>query len=267
MFLAVLPIEHLIGDSLKRTESSVSISSLDTSSTASISSNSSVDEHERSPVRKPRRRTRTARKKKALARNEPTDEEQAQYIAMDCEMVGVGPNGYRSALARVTLVDWNGHIIYDAYIQQDSPVTDYRTFVSGIKEEHLKDARSFETCRAEVSELLEGKVLIGHALKNDLNALCIRHPWSHTRDTGKYEPFMKIRFDGALWPRKLKELVSEHVHREIQMPGQAHSPVEDAVAALDLYKSARAAWEKVMDYKISKTRQIERKQKKLAEAY
>jgi RNA exonuclease 4 len=182
---------------------------------------------------------------------------------MDCEMVGVGPNGYKSALARVTLVDWNGHIIYDAYIQQASPVTDYRTFVSGIKEEHLKDARSFETCRAEVSELLEGKVLIGHALKNDLNALNMRHPWHHTRDTGKYEPFMKTRFDdGVLWPRKLKELVSEYVHREIQMPGQAHSPVEDAVAALDLYKSVRTQWEKVMDYKISKTRQIERKQQK-----
>jgi RNA exonuclease 4 len=185
---------------------------------------------------------------------------------MDCEMVGVGLHGQKSALARVTLVDWNGHIIYDAYIQPQCAVTDYRTFVSGIKEEDLKQAISFDNCRAEVLELLEGKVLIGHALKNDLNALNISHPWSQTRDTGKYEPFMKMRFDdGVFWPRKLKELVSEKLHREIQMPGYAHSPFEDAVAAFDLYKSERAKWEKVMDYKISKTRQIERKQQKLVE--
>lgn len=182
-------------------------------------------------------------------------------------MVGVGPNGHKSTLARVTLVDWNGHIVYDAYIQPQCIVTDYRTFVSGIKEDDLKDAGTFEICRAEVLELLKGKVLIGHALKNDLNALNICHPWAQTRDTGKYEPFMKMRFDdGVFWPRKLKELVSEKLHREIQMPGQAHSPVEDAVAAFDLYKSERAKWEKVMDYKISKTRQIERKQQKLVEA-
>jgi RNA exonuclease 4 len=185
---------------------------------------------------------------------------------MDCEMVGVGVNGQKSALARVTLVDWNGHILYDAYIQPQCIVTDYRTFVSGITEKDLKDAGSFENCRAEVLELLEGRVLIGHALKNDLNALNISHPWSQTRDTGKYEPFMKMRFDdGVFWPRKLKELVSEKLHREIQMPGQAHSPFEDAVAAFDLYKSERAKWERVMDYKISKTRQIERNQQKIVE--
>jgi DNA polymerase III epsilon subunit-like protein len=185
---------------------------------------------------------------------------------MDCEMVGSGKYGQTSVLARVTLVDWNGRIIYDAYISPEVPVTDYRTFVSGITEDNLKGAGSFDTCRAEVLELLQGKVLVGHALKNDLYALDIRHPWSQTRDTGKYEPFMKTRYDNdVLWPRKLKELVSEKLHRDIQTAGVAHCPIEDAVAALDLYKSVRAKWEKVMDYKISKTRQIEQQHQQQAQ--
>jgi RNA exonuclease 4 len=280
MCLVTLPNEQdLIGDSKKRIRknsaspisSDISSCSDTASTSSSFSSNSSVDEQ--SLGGKPRRRCRNrtqAKKKQAAVRTQIaaqlSAEEEARHIAMDCEMVGVGPNGHKSALARVTLVDWNGHIVYDAYIQPQCTVTDYRTFVSGIKEEDLKHAGSFESCRAEVLELLEGKVLIGHALKNDLNALNISHPWSQTRDTGKYEPFMKMRFDdGVFWPRKLKELVSEKLHREIQMPGQAHSPIEDAVAAFDLYKSERAKWEKVMDYKISKTRQIERKQQKLVE--
>lgn len=38
-----------------------------------------------------------------------TAEEKAQYVALDCEMVGVGPGGCRSALARCCLVDWEGN--------------------------------------------------------------------------------------------------------------------------------------------------------------
>ena len=37
-----------------------------------------------------------------------TAAEMAQYVALDCEMVGVGPGGCRSALARCCLVDWEG---------------------------------------------------------------------------------------------------------------------------------------------------------------
>lgn len=40
-----------------------------------------------------------------------TPEEQAQYVGLDCEMVGVGPGGCRSALARCCMVDWDGHIM------------------------------------------------------------------------------------------------------------------------------------------------------------
>jgi RNA exonuclease 4 len=117
-----------------------------------------------------------------------------------------------------------------------------------------------EECRSRVLELLEGKILVGHALKNDLHALGITHPWYDTRDTAKYEPFMKIRFDdGILWPRKLKELAKDKLGRDVQKLGASHSAFEDAKTALDLYKLVRLKWEKAMEYKINKTREIERK--------
>ncbi len=40
-----------------------------------------------------------------------TAAEKSQYVALDCEMVGVGPGGCRSALARCCLVDWDGNIM------------------------------------------------------------------------------------------------------------------------------------------------------------
>jgi RNA exonuclease 4 len=189
-------------------------------------------------------------------------EEQSQYLALDCEMVGVGPYGTRSTLARVTIVNWDGDIIYNQLIRPTEPVTDYRTFVSGITASDLEDDEmvvDLDTCRAQVLDLLKGKILIGHALKNDLHALRIQHPWQQIRDTAKYEPFMKQRFeDGIYWPRKLKDLVYQFLNgTEIQKPGQPHSAYEDAYSAMLLYQTVRTKWEKVVTYKVRKTAEIE----------
>eukprot|EP00980_Cylindrotheca_fusiformis_P009344 scaffold2047_cov129-Cylindrotheca_fusiformis.AAC.23 len=219
-------------------------------------------------VRKTRRRrrrnktsTRTLQSKNSAIH--VSLEEQTKYVAMDCEMVGVGYRGRKSAVARVTLVGWNGETIFDEFVQQTVPVTDYRTFVSGITEEDLEGATlSFDQCRAKVVELLEGKVLVGHALKNDMKALNITHPWFMTRDTAKYEPFMQIRFDdGVLWPRKLKELSKLKLQRDIQIDGQPHSAYEDALAALDLYKKHMNKWEKAVEYKMKKTEELQSKKR------
>jgi RNA exonuclease 4 len=197
-------------------------------------------------------------------------EEQANYVALDCEMVGVGEGGRWSSVARVTMVAWDGSIVLDEMVRPDQEVTDYRTFVSGITAQDLESANccTLEEVRIKVQQVLHDghnnnnsnnyKVLVGHALKNDLRALGISHPWHHTRDTAKYEPFMQVRFDdGVLWPKKLSELVKTRLHREIQPPGVPHSSYQDAMAAMDLYKLVRRKWEKVMSYKINKTNEIE----------
>lgn len=194
---------------------------------------------------------------------EITEAEKLQYVAIDCEMVGLGYYGQYSSLARVCAIDWDGNQLLDLYVRQAYEVTDYRTFVSGITEHDLTSSKAVELhdCRAQVEQLIRGKVLIGHALKNDLHSLGISHPWDQTRDTGKYEPFMKERFnDGVLWPRKLKDLAKGRLRRNIQQLGMPHCPFEDAQTALDLYKHARYRWEKSMQYKINKTKEIEEKQ-------
>ena len=63
-------------------------------------------------------------------------------VAIDCEMVGVGPNGEDSLLARVSLVNHFGKCIYDKYVKPTEKVTDYRTEFSGIRPEDIKDGES-----------------------------------------------------------------------------------------------------------------------------
>ena len=190
-------------------------------------------------------------------------------------MVGVGEGGFQSALARVVMINWSGQIVLDQFVRPSEPVTDYRTFVSGICPNDLQQPGVVDlaTCRIRVLELLKGKILIGHGLENDLVALGICHPWHLIRNTAIWEPFMKLRpcvppppppqdhrylahplvahtpphAPQEVWlPRKLKELCSEHLKREIQVLGKPHDPFEDALAALDLYKMVRNQWEEVM---------------------
>lgn len=175
------------------------------------------------------------------------------YFALDCEMVGVGADGMTSAVGRVSIVNWENQVVLDTYVRVPSPVTDYRTHVSGITPEHLQPRPghtllTFSEVREKVQSILRGKILIGHGLENDLKALGLYHPWTDIRDTATYSFFMREFRDPvtqtlSLAPKKLRDLAWEKLGRQIQMPGAPHSPMEDAVAALDLYKEARGQWE------------------------
>jgi RNA exonuclease 4 len=170
------------------------------------------------------------------------------YFALDCEMVGVGPEGLDSALARVSIINWNNEIVLDSYVKVEEKVTDYRTFISGITPEDIgsASAMTIEEVRQATSTILRGKILIGHGLENDLKAIGIGHPWCDVRDTATYEPFMKKSEHGnqdTLLPRKLRDLSLEILGKQIQVIGKAHSSVEDAIASMDLYKAVRPQWE------------------------
>jgi len=71
-----------------------------------------------------------------------TDVSLTRVVAIDCEMVGVGPDGEDSILARVSIVNQFGKCIYDKYVRPTEEVTDYRTAVSGIRPEDIKDGES-----------------------------------------------------------------------------------------------------------------------------
>lgn len=163
-----------------------------------------------------------------------------KYLAIDCEMVGVGPYPDRdSALAHVSVVNFNGDQVYDSYVRPKEQVTDWRTHVSGISSKHMVEARSLEEVQIDVSKLLDGNILVGHAIRNDLDALLLSHPKRDTRDTSKHPPFR--RYAGGGSPR-LKILASEILGIEIQ--GGAHSSVEDARACMLLFRREKDGFER-----------------------
>jgi len=154
-------------------------------------------------------------------------------------MVGVGPDpDLDSALARVSIVNYHGVQIYDSFVRPKEFVTDWRTHISGILPAHMRTARSFEEGQAAVAGLLDGKILVGHAVKHDLEVLMLGHPKRDIRDTSRHPAFRRLVM--GMTP-SLKRLAAEVLGVEIQ--AGEHSSVEDARACMLLFQREKDAFE------------------------
>lgn len=165
-------------------------------------------------------------------------------------VVGVGPQGKRSVLARVSLVDYFGNILLNTFVRVIERVTDFRAHVTGISEHHLssKDAMPFGKCRQLVIKLIRNKLLVGHALQNDLTVLGIHHPWYDIRDTSTFYLYQKKnRFGVTIGPSRLRDLAKLHLGIDIQKSGQAHCPCEDACAAMALYQKNQSHFDYLVE--------------------
>ncbi|XP_036443937.1 RNA exonuclease 4 [Colossoma macropomum] len=159
-------------------------------------------------------------------------------VAMDCEMVGVGPDGEDSMLARVSIVNYFGKCIYDKYVKPTEKVTDYRTAVSGIRPADIESGEDISTVQKEVAEILKGRILVGHAIHNDLKILLLDHPKKMIRDTQKYKEFKKITKSS----RPALRVLSKKVLNVNVQQGE-HSSVQDAQATMRLYTMVKKRWE------------------------
>ncbi|NWZ39005.1 I20L2 protein, partial [Brachypodius atriceps] len=159
-----------------------------------------------------------------------------KLVAMDCEMVGTGPGGRTSALARCSIVTYEGDIVYDQYVRPEAPIVDYRTRWSGIRRHHMDKAVPFRRAQQQVLQILAGKVVVGHAIHNDFKALRYSHPKALTRDTSQI-PLLNRR---GGFPENatisLKRLTKALLNQDIQVGKSGHSSVEDARATMELYK-------------------------------
>ena len=61
-------------------------------------------------------------------------------LAMDCERV-LTKKGER--LARISIVNFYGNVVFDTLVKPWSTVLDYREWITGIKAEDVKHAPSF----------------------------------------------------------------------------------------------------------------------------
>lgn len=94
---------------------------------------------------------------------------------------------------RVCILNSAGNVLLDRWVRPNEKVTDFRTKVSGVRPSNLRDAPVFDEVQRQVSDLLKGRIIVGHALENDLEALLLNHRRADVRDTAKYPPLMQVQ--------------------------------------------------------------------------
>jgi len=182
-----------------------------------------------------------------------------KYVGLDCEMVGTGPPPHADhLLARVSLVNFHGEQIYDSFVLPpfEGDVKDYRTQFSGIRPHHLKPgfARPFAEVQRDVAKLLEARILVGHALRNDLQVLLLSHPKRDMRDTSRHA---KFRVDSKGKPPALRNLAKSELGITIQT-GE-HSSIEDARAAMMLFRKEKIGFDAENRKQFGQHRRLDRK--------
>ncbi|XP_049638258.1 interferon-stimulated 20 kDa exonuclease-like 2 [Suncus etruscus] len=167
----------------------------------------------------------------------------SKMVAIDCEMVGTGPRGHVSSLARCSVVSYDGDVLYDEYIRPPCHIVDYRTRWSGIRKHHMVNATPFKVAQGQILKLLAGKIVVGHAIHNDYKALQYFHPKTLTRDTSRIPLLNKKAGCPENVTLSLKHLTKTLLNQDIQAGKSGHSSVEDAQATMELYKLVEVEWE------------------------
>ncbi|XP_050235638.1 RNA exonuclease 4 isoform X2 [Mercurialis annua] len=179
-----------------------------------------------------------------------------EAVAIDCEMVGGGSDGTLNLCASVCLIDEDENIIFHTYVQPQIPVTNYRYEVTGLTEEHLRDAMPLKEVQDNILKILYNgeavgkarldggmaRLLVGHSLDHDLDCLQLFYPGHLLRDTVKYRPLMKTN----LVSHSLKYLTQIYLGYNIQI--EVHDPYEDCVSVMRLYKRMR-----MQDHKVERS--------------
>eukprot|EP01016_Furgasonia_blochmanni_P003514 TRINITY_DN11384_c0_g2_i1.p2 TRINITY_DN11384_c0_g2~~TRINITY_DN11384_c0_g2_i1.p2 ORF type:complete len:196 (-),score=15.32 TRINITY_DN11384_c0_g2_i1:122-709(-) len=141
-------------------------------------------------------------------------------------------------IARCSIVNYNGHVLFDKTFKPTGRVVNYLTWVSGITPDICNKSPPFAAFKDQIFKILNNKIIVGHSLKNDFRAL-------------GYEKFelAKIR-DLSFWPflhknhktNSLKSLTQSHLNLNIQN-STGHCSIEDARAAMLIYKKYEKQWE------------------------
>ncbi|KAG8747999.1 biotin synthase [Ceratobasidium sp. 414] len=84
--------------------------------------------------------------------------------------------GSVNMLARVTVIDYYGKVLFDSFVRPTQPVVNYRTTSTGIEQVHVSGdkAQPFDQVQAEVTALINNRIIIGHSIWTDLAVLGIR---------------------------------------------------------------------------------------------
>ena len=85
----------------------------------------------------------------------------------------------------MSIVNYNGHVLFDEFFKPRGKVTNYLTWVSGITYENTKNASYYSDLKSKVMRIFKDKIIVGHSIHNDFKVLFYYPDESKVRDISK----------------------------------------------------------------------------------
>eukprot|EP01066_Platyproteum_vivax_P007399 Platyproteum_vivax@DN2888_c0_g1_i1.p1 len=193
-------------------------------------------------------------------------------VAIDTERVLC--EGNVEAVAQVVMVDEHLTVIFNAYILPNKPVVDYRTEITGITAELLMwKGEPKEDVLFNLKKEIADKIVVGHSIFNDLDALGLHINDVLIRDTQTYPYFRKLVGRPIMSLTHLCEVVLQLDLRGSRLEnGGKHDAAEDASVVMQLYQDQKIRWENLArhhkyQYNIVTARQEVEKYKRLSKSF
>ena len=121
-------------------------------------------------------------------------------------------NSKFNGLARISIVNYYGEVIFESNVKPIGEITNYRSEITGIYEADIQKGMDYSECRKIIMRLIKNRIIIGHSLENDFMVLNYEHPKKLTRDTSKFKFFQS----NINLPYSLKYLTKNHLDFDIQ---------------------------------------------------
>jgi hypothetical protein len=160
-----------------------------------------------------------------------------KLVAIDVEHTKVyDSNGHiRSVPTQLSIVDHKGNILLNEYfILEGKPLVKPSKRRVALNIQKKIKRIPYSTIKPHVIELLKNKIIVGHDLIHDFDALGLKMYNYKRIDTAKIPFFMKRP---EAQPRQLKMLVEQYLGREIQ--SNIHDALIDARASMNLFQEFR----------------------------
>ena len=148
-----------------------------------------------------------------------------RLLAIDCEMVGAGVGGSVSLLARVSIVNTSGQVVYDTYVSPGECVTDYRTRWSGIRPHHIKNAPKKHEVGIDICSWTRWECALTRSLTRSLT----RPSFSLVRSPGPRKGSRPRHGKDTVWarypqrPRRVGDCASPDAHPGLGKVSEAHA--------------------------------------------
>ena len=155
----------------------------------------------------------------------------SKVYAIDCEM---SYTGLGLEVTKVTVVGYDGSLVYEHFVHPKAKIIDYNTRFSGVSEKDFSPVsnnliKTFSEVQTDLLNLFDADtILIGHGLDNDLRVLRLVH--KTVVDTS----VIFSHSTGYPYRRSLKNLTKSFLKRDIQCGDTGHSSFEDSRACLEL---------------------------------